>query len=568
MDSTPTSGSEFVYRALEEAGVELLIGLPGTQTLPLDRAVVGSQQIDYVMARHETAIPHVAWGHYEAGGGVAATLTVPGPGDTNVMHGLKNAAEDCVPILHFSPHRNPEDRGKKPIHEIEPETFDSVVKDNINVERPIELPAAIARAIERSLSAPMGPIRIGVPTNVLEAERAFTPAEFEEETTTYDLGPDVERAAEALGSAASPALYVGGGARRSPGGPDVVRRLATALDAPVLTSYKGKGVLAEDSEYFLGVAGSHLPTASRDVLDAADVVLALGTDFDGVATDHWELPFGDTLVHVTLDTDHIDQAYTADIPIVADVTEAGEALLGELDGGAGAGWDGGAVASAARATYRKYLEEADLTAETSPLRTPAVLETVREATPRDAVVTADVGGFRLWAMQAFRTYEPDQYVAAGSWAGMGVGLPAAIGAALANPEEQVICLTGDGGLMMCIHELHTAAQENLDIVTVVSQNDDYGIISKSPKIAEHTEGHRFTWDAPDFVGIAESFGGWGTRVDTVAGLRSSLEEALARDDGVPKLIAVDVETEEPSAGEAGADSPGLDPGVLAGVTED
>jgi len=564
----PIGGNEFVYRALTNAGVELLIGLPGTQTLPLDRAVTAGEEIRYVMARHETAIPHVAWGHYEAGGAVAATLTVPGPGDTNVMHGLKNAREDCVPILHFSPDVNPEDRGKKPIHEIEPETFDTVVKENINVEKPIELPEAIARAIESARSPPMGPIRIGIPTTVLESERTFPAVEFAGETTTYDLGAETERAADALAGATKPALYVGGGARRSPGGRDVVRRLARTLDAPVLSSYKGKGVLPEDSGYFLGVAGSHLPTASRDALSAADVVLALGTDFDGVATHHWELPFGDTLVHVTLETDHIDRAYPADVAIVADVAEAGEALLAELDGEAGIGWDGEAVASAARATYREYLDEAGLTADTTPLRTPAVLETVREATPRDAVVTADVGGFRLWAMQAFRTYDPNQYVAAGSWAGMGVGLPAAIGAALATPDEDVVCLTGDGGLMMCIHELHTAAQEDLDLVTVVSQNDDYGIISKSPKIAEYTDDHRFTWEAPDFVDIAEGFGCWASHVDTVGDLRSDLEEALARDDGVPKLIAVDVETEEPSAAEAGADSPGLDPDVLAGGTED
>jgi len=106
----------------------------------------------YVMARHETAIPHIAWGHYEAGGSVAATLTVPGPGDTNAMHGLKNALEDCVPILHVSADANPDERGKKPIHEIEPDTYDNVVKANVDVERPIDLPAALARGVETALT--------------------------------------------------------------------------------------------------------------------------------------------------------------------------------------------------------------------------------------------------------------------------------------------------------------------------------------------------------------------------------------------------------------------------------
>ena len=140
-------GAEYVYEALLAAGIELLVGLPGTQTLPLDRTVAAREKMTYVMARHETAIPHVAWGHYETSGEVAAILTVPGPGETNAMHGLKNAAEDGVPIVHIAADVNPDERGRSPIHEIEPGTYDNVLKENVIVTRPFELPGAVRRGI-------------------------------------------------------------------------------------------------------------------------------------------------------------------------------------------------------------------------------------------------------------------------------------------------------------------------------------------------------------------------------------------------------------------------------------
>jgi acetolactate synthase-1/2/3 large subunit len=176
------------------------------------------------------------------------------------------------------------------------------------------------------------------------------------------------------------------------------------------------------------------------------------------------------------------------------------------------------------------------------------LRRVRESIPRESVVTTDVGGFRLWSKQVFEAYRPDDYVTAGSWAGMGVGLPAAVGAALGNPDAPVVCLTGDGGLMMCIHELHTAAEYDLDVTVVVSNNADYGIISKSPKIEQYTEGHQFTWRSPDFATVAEGFGCRGTHVDTLDDLEAALDAAVGRDG--PDLVDVAIETDEPSAAEA------------------
>jgi len=547
-DESTRRGSEYVYDALVDAGVELLVGLPGTQTLPLDRAVAEREDMRYVMCRHETAIPHVAWGYHEVGGRTAATLTVPGPGDTNAMHGLKNAAEDCVPILHVSADADPADRGKSPIHEIEPDTFDNAVKANLNVERRMDLREEVARGIELAHTPPTGPVRLGIPSGILDSEFDAPAVSVEAERTDYGVEGELSRARELLAGADRPVVYVGGGARRSSGGVRVVDELADELDAPVAASYKGKGVFPEDDPRFLGVTGSHFPAGARRVLDRADVVLALGTDFDGVTTAGWELPMGETLVHVNVDPADIGAAYEADVPVVGDVTAVGDALLEGLAGADTGGWDGAAVASAVREEYVESLHSRGLYDDGPPLDTPRVLETVRGSTPREAIVTTDVGGFRLWSMQVFGAYRPDRFVTAGSWAGMGVGLPAAVGAGLAEPEVPVVCLTGDGGLLMCIHELHTAAEEGIDLTVVVSNNRDYGVISKSPDIEQYTEGHRFTWESPDYVRIAEGFGCSAVRVETADELREAVAESVGGSGAT--LVDVGVRTDEPTAAEA------------------
>jgi acetolactate synthase I/II/III large subunit len=543
------TGGELVYEALIDSDVKLLVGLPGTQTLPLDRIVVQRDEMEYLMARHETAVPHIAWGYYEATGRPAATLTVPGPGDTNAMHGLKNAYEDCVPILHISADTDPAERGKSPIHEIEPDTFDNAVKRNVTVEDDLDLLGQIEGGIETALTPPYGPVRLGIPSGILAREVEAPTSSVEPERVSYENNTYSE-VADLLATSERPVIYAGGGSRRSSEGPRVVQELATALDAPVITSYKGKGVFPEDDDRWLGVTGSPSPAGMRETLAAADVVLALGTDFDGVTTAHWDIPLGETLIHVNMDSNDVNTGYEADIAIIDDVTRAGDRLLEELDGRGGDGWNSAVIAQRVWSEYEAHLHDLGLFNGDNPANTPELLTAVRAVTPRESPVTTDVGGFRLWAMQLFKTYAPNQIVTAGSWAGMGVGLPAAIGVAAGrNDDQPVICLTGDGGLMMCIHELHTAAEYGLNVVVVVSDNADYGIISKSPKIMQYTDQHEFTWNRPNLAEIANGFGVRATSVDTAAAAGDAVEAAIERRSG-PELIDVTVQTEEPSAIEA------------------
>lgn len=544
-------GSQYVYESLVDAGIEVLVGLPGTQTLPLDRTVAEHSEVDYLMARHETAIPHIAWGYYESGGGLAATLTIPGPGDTNAMHGLKNALEDCVPLIHLSADTNPDDRGKKPIHEIEPDTFDNVVKENLNVSKPTELTEKVERAIQIAKHPPFGPVRIGVPKAILTAQMDVAAASVQPEQLEFNNSAICEEAASMIAEAQRPVVYIGGGTRRSPTGPEAAKTLVDILDAPVVSSHKGKGVFPDDDPRRIGTTAAHLPSGARDVLKNADLILALGTDFDGITTDHWTLPIDSGLIHVNLSATAMNEAYEAELPIRGDVGEVVSTILEHLsvNEDADQGWNGTEIGRRVTNEYLAHLESEGLLSDSSPAHTPTVLRMIRDVLPRDCIVTTGVGGHRLWMLQVFDAYGHNEFITAGSWAGMGVGLPAAIGAKMANPERNVVSLLGDGGLMMCIHELHTAAERDLNITSVVFNNSDYGIISKSPDIKKYSDGHRFTWNSPDFVKIAEGFGCRATRAHTGKEARDAVAESLDRSEG-PELIDVDIDPREPSVVEA------------------
>lgn len=543
---TGKRGSEFLYEALVDAGVELLVGLPGTQTMPLDRTVRERNDIGYVMARHETAIPHVAWGYYEASRRMAATITVPGPGDTNASHGLKNALDDNVPILHISPIPDHNEFGKHPIHELQHETFDHVVKANITVESATQLREEIDRAVETALTPPTGPVRLGIPRGML-AEAVDSPAaNVSVARVSYETAGALASAADYLAGAERPLVYVGGGARRSPDGPNGVAELASVLNAPVAASYKGKGVFSEEKDRFLGVTGGDLPAGALAVFEAADVVIALGTNFDGPNTANWSIPMGETLIHVDLDPTQIDAAYDADVAVITDVGDACKRLLSEFDSRAmTAGWDGSKLATAARAEYDERLRANGLLDEGPPVAAPGLLRTVREVAPEETIVTTDIGGHRIWSKNVFEAYTREGLITAGSWAGMGVGLPSAIGATLARPNRPVLTLTGDGSLMMCAQELHTAAEYGLDLAVILFNDADYGVISKAMNPKGEGDRHQFEWTSPDWVAVAGGYGCRAQKVGTLSNLREATRWALEVDG--PALVDVDLDPDEPTA---------------------
>ena len=560
-DPAAPTVAEAVVDAMLDRGVDTVFGIPGKQTLPLNRALA-DRDARFVVARHETAVPHQAWGYAETSepGAIAATCVVPGPGDTNAMNGLKNALNDCVPLLHLAVETERSVRGGDGIHETPPETYDTVVKENVLVDSPAGAVPAVAEAIRTAREHPQGPVRVGIPKDVL-AGRTPQPAVGDRDVSPPPSPPAdaVRDAADLLADADAPVVLAGGGVRRS-GASDALQAVAESFDAPVATTYKGKGTLPETHPLSAGVLCGGASAELRDLLAGADVGLVVGSDLDAVATASWSVSMPETLIHVTLDGDDVGFGYETDLGVVADADRFLRALDEEIDGEAGVGAagerddardrSGAERAESVRAADReRFAALSEDRGPDDPLRSVEVLDAVRDAVPEEAVVAADAGGFRLWTLVSFPASGPRSYVNPGSWATMGTGLPSAIGAKLANPDRDVVAVTGDGGLMMCVHELHTLAAEGIDVTVVALNNDDYAIISEEAERSYDFPEGSYGWAETglDLVAVASGMGLPAERVRERDAVGDAVERARERDG--PALVEVVTDPTEPQASE-------------------
>jgi acetolactate synthase-1/2/3 large subunit len=538
--------SRGVIDRLAANGIGTVFGIPGKQTLPLNEAIERHEGVDFVVARHETAVSHAAWGYAETSGRPAATVVVPGPGDMNAMNGLKNASNDCTPLVHIAVETDPEIRGGDGIHETPPDTYDNVVKENALVERPASTLVVLQEAIDAAMTPPRGPVRVGIPKSFLALDRPLaSPPERSRESVAQAPEEAVEEAATLLAGAARPVVLAGGGVRAS-GATEELLAVARRLDAPVVTTYKGKGAVPDGNER---VAGTLAGSASPELLDCladADALLGVGTDFDAVATRGWSVEMPEEIVHVTLSPSDLGTGYEPTVGIVADASETLSALDTTLDGESA---DGEGVERARRVREATERRLEPLLDDEPPLSSVRALRAARAAIPEGATVAVDAGGFRVWGLNAFPASGPRSYVNPGSWATMGTGLPSGIGAQLANPDEDVVVLTGDGGLMMCVHELHTAASEGIPLTVVVFNNSDYAIISEEAERSYGFPEHSYGWDRTtlDFQAIAAGMGVEATRASGPGEIEAELRTALESDE--PHLVEVPTDPDEPQASE-------------------
>lgn len=538
--------NEAIVDRLTENGIETLFGIPGKQSLPLNESINERDGIRFVMARHETAVSHQAWGYAETSGRMAATVVIPGPGDMNAMNGLKNALNDCTPLLHIAVETEPEIRGGDGIHETPPDTYDNVVRENITVETPESAVAELQRAIDIALTAPKGPVRIGIPKNFFKMDVSLAePGKVERKTFIGVPSEKVERAADLFAEASAPIIIAGGGVRAS-GASDELQVAAERLEAPVVVTYKGKAVFPDDHDLSAGVLCGGTGTALKKLISDSDAALGVGTDFDAVTMQDWSIEVPENLVHVTLEPDDIGKGYKPEIGIVADATRMLKSLNDALAERSIVGKNGIGRAQETRKAIDNRLASLRETVD-PPLTSLGALDALRKGIPNDAVITADAGGFRLWSLLGFPTYKPRNYVNPGSWATMGSGLPSAIGAKLATPEQDVVTLTGDGGLLMCLHELHTLADEEIDVTVAVLNNSDYAIISEEANRSYRMNEGEYGWEeAPiSYTTIGQGFG-----IDTMYGETSSeITETIAdaiESDG-PTLVEIPTDPYEPQA---------------------
>ena len=516
------TGAHVLVESLEAHGVEVVFGLPGIHALPVWDALIGSP-LRRVVVRHEQAAGFGAVGYARTGDKPGVYLTSTGPGALNSLAALSEADASSAPVLHLTS-QIPTDlvsAGRGYLHESrgQSQAFAAVSRFHARPTTPEALAAAIAEAFGHMALDP-GPATIEIATDVMAAPASEGPLPVARVALP---GPDpdaVARVGALLEDAEAPIIWAGGGARRAADG---VRALAEALDAPVITTYNGKGTLPTGHPLH---AGSSVEEPSmRQLVERADLCLALGTRFSQETTANWTLPIPAALVHVDLDAGRFGRTYPAAEGIVSDVGLFCRALL---EPGVSPGSRDGEAAVRAALQGR----DSEVGSQGAPDEVE-LMHVLHDALPEEAIVIADMTVAAYWAALYLDAKRPGSFVYPASGA-LGCGVPLALGTAAAHPDRPTVAIVGDGGFLMGGHELLTAAAEGLAFVTLVVNDSAYGILRN---YQETMFGRTVAVElnAPDFAGLAAACGVRYVAAEGVGGLGAALGEALADRSG-PVLV--------------------------------
>ena len=522
------TGAQALVQQLVAEGVDTIFALPGVQIMAAFDALHEYQDdIRLVHVRHEQATTYMADGYAKVTGKVGVAMAVPGPGAINAGAGLGTAYASSSPVLLISGQIDSQSLGRREgqLHEVEDQldVFRPLTKWVHRVTRVGEIPGAVHEAFRHLKTGRPRPVELEIPPDTLAATgEAETIAAEEYPPQVAETG-DVEQAALILASAERPAIMVGGGARISGAG-DEVLQLADLLQAPVMGTQNSKGVVPENSPFYVGTNYASVGPADM-VLPDADVLLAIGTRLL-----FRELPEGDLprIIHIDIDQDEIGRNLPTELGIVADAKTASGQLLSALRE------SGQARPSGAERIAKFRSDFASSMRSIAPVQA-RIIEDMRDTLPDDAIVVSGVTNIGYWSNIFFEVRQQQTYITSGYFGTLGYAFPTALGAQVGRPDRKVVALCGDGGFMYSPQELSSALRHGINAVAVVFNNGAFGA-------SEWDQTHRYGGNFigtdlhnPDFVRLAESFGAVGMRTEP-EGFAELLEVALNTD--APVLLEV------------------------------
>jgi thiamine pyrophosphate-dependent acetolactate synthase large subunit-like protein len=531
------TGGEWVVAALDAEGVRHVFGIPGVHNLAIYDALLRQDRIAHILARHEQGAGFMADGYARASGRPGVVVVTTGPGATNALTPLVEAHAGSQPVLLVMSDVPSAVVGHDlgALHEVpnQIECFRPVSRWADGLRSGAEIPGAVQGAFHLFRTGRPGPVALSIPTDLLNAPVAarLTPP-GEGRRPPCDIGL-VEEAARYLARARRPLLVAGGGVIAADA-TEELRAIARRLRAPVITSVMGRGAISETDPLWLGVLPNQ--RATKAALEAADVVLSVGCRFSHRSTKglllNLEFRPDQALIQIDLDPRTIGRMHVPALGIVGDARDGLAGILAALPAGAPpAEWDW--------ATLRRAREAR------SPRYTPAVdglLRALREALPAEAIVVGDQTGLNYWMEWHLPILAPRTFLYPIGSATLGYGVPAAIGAKVAQPDRPVVVVVGDGGLLFTGAELATAAKYRLPVVFVVMNDQDYGAIRYlQARLYGRTGEHALV--GPDVLALARAFGVEAYRAPDDDALRSTLDKALAL--GGPALVEVPVAVEPP-----------------------
>ena len=537
---SPKTGSDLVLETLLDLGIDTIFGYPGGAVLPLYDAIYNFKGIRHILGRHEQGCLHEAEGYAKSTGKLGVAVVTSGPGATNAITGIADAMSDSVPLLVFTGQVARAGIGKDAFQEADIVGITMpITKYNYQVRETADIPRIITEAVHIATTGRPGPVVIDLPKDVsaLETDFIYSP---EVNLPSYQptLDPNdmqIKKILKQLSKAKKPVLLAGGGISYAEASKEL-NEFAERYQIPVVTSLLGQGTIATSHPLFLGMGGMHGSFAANIAMTEADFMISIGCRFDDRLTGNPKTFAKNAKVaHIDVDPAEIGKIISADIPVVGDAKKALQMLLAE---------------PTVHNNTEKWIEK--VTKDKNRVRSydkkervvqpQAVIERIGELTNGDAIVVTDVGQHQMWTAQYYPYQNERQLVTSGGLGTMGFGVPAAIGAKIANPEKEVILFVGDGGFQMTNQELAILNIYKVPIKVVMLNNHSLGMVRQWQESFYEGRTSESVFDTlPDFQLMAQAYGIKNYKFDNPETIEKDLEAIL---EDVPMFIEVDISRKE------------------------
>ena len=540
-------GAEILVKALHAEGVEYVWGYPGGSVLFIYDEIFKQDKFEHILVRHEQAAVHAADGYARATGNVGVALVTSGPGVTNAVTGIATAYMDSIPMVIIT--------GNVPTHAIGEDAFQEcdtvgitrpIVKHNFLVKDPADLALTLKKAFHIARTGRPGPVVVDIPKDVSFQKAHFNyPAEINMRSYNPVIkghSGQVRKAVSMLLEAERPFIYTGGGVILSDAAPEL-KAFADLLDYPVTNTLMGLGGFPGSDPRFLGMLGMHGTYEANMSMQHCDVLIAIGARFDdrviGNPAHFTSVPR--KIIHIDIDPSVISKRVKVDVPIVGNLKEVLIEMIEILKSSAprknqkkvDAWWS--QINEWRKKDCLKFDRDSEI------VKPQYVVEKVYELTNGDAFVCSDVGQHQMWAAQFYKFDKPRRWINSGGLGTMGVGLPYAMGIKKAFPDSEVVTITGEGSIQMCIQELSTCKQYDTPIKIISLNNRYLGMVRQWQELTYNKRYSSSYMDSlPDFVKLAESFGHVGMRIEKKSDVEPALREAFKMKD---RTVFMDFQTD-------------------------
>ena len=543
------SGAQIIVQSLKAEGVEYVFGYPGGAVIEIYDALFQLNKFKHILVRHEQAAVHAADAYARVSGKVGVALVTSGPGVTNALTGIATAYSDSIPLVVISGQVGNSLIGTDAFQEVDTVGITRpCVKHNFLVTNIAELADTIKKAFQIAASGRPGPVVVDIPKDVTQAMAKFSYPQEDIFIRSYQpvvqghIG-QIKKAVQMLASAKRPIVYFGGGVVLGNASEEMTK-FVRMIGAPCTGTLMGLGAYPSSDRQFLGMLGMHGTYEANLAMQNADVVLAIGARFDdrviSVPSKFFEK--AKKIIHIDVDPSSIAKRIKVDIPIVGDVKNVLSEMIQLW------GKQESAPAADSLDKWWKSIEEWRsrnclwFDNESEIIKPQYVIQKLAEITNNSAIITSDVGQHQMFTAQYYPFERPRQWLNSGGLGTMGVGLPYAIGAKLAAPDQDVFCITGEGSIQMNIQELSTCFQYRVPVNVVTLNNGYLGMVRQWQELYYGSRESETYFDSlPDFVKLAEAYGHIGIRVDKKSDVEGALLEALNQKD---RLVFLDFLTDK------------------------